>query len=59
MFVISPICVSPYLVPWADRNLLSCPVSPGAHIDHVDPELLQLSGQQDALLYTPLQPRPV
>ena len=42
--IVSPVCVSPYLVPRPDRNLLSHPVSPGAHIVQVNPELLQLSG---------------
>ena len=38
--IVSPICVSPYLVPRPDRSPLSYPVSPGADIDQIDPELL-------------------
>ena len=49
---------APYLVPRHDGNLLRGPVPPGAHVDQVDPELLQLAGQQDALLDAPLQPLP-
>ena len=42
--IMSPICISPYLVPRPDRNPLNCPVSPGADIDQIDPELFQLAG---------------
>ena len=48
-----------YLVTRHDGDLLRGPVAPGADVDQVDAELLQLARQQDGLLDAPLQPPPI
>lgn len=47
---------SVYLISWDERDGLFVPVAPGATVDEVDTELLQLAHENLALLEAPILP---